>query len=678
MSEDWTMETQNEGEQGQLRLRFLGSLIEQLGAQLYPGTTATIAELISNAWDADAKNVWIEIPLDRAWGRGDQIVVTDDGSGMSYQDAETRYLMVGRKRRVELNLDLSDRGRPLHGRKGIGKLAAFGTAKVLECLTIDDHGQLTSFRLDYDRIRDLDPAEDYEVEPARGDEMLHDADGNPLSRGTRITLSVLRPRRAINEDQFRRSLARRFALDANEMRVFVNGTDIGRFDYDLEFRFPRDGQLFDSDTVSVSAHGWADMELDGRPVRWWIGFTEKPLREKQLQGVSVLARGKMVQRPFFFQRTAGAEGQLGQEYLVGEVQADWLDEGHDIETDFIQANRDQLQLEDEELNVFVEWGQNLIQRALREWSNLRQERVAQGLDFENFTDLMDRLTREERQRMTRVVRAVSKIPAIELDDARALVGSVVDAHQDTIVRGLLESIDADDPEFQTRIWEVVNQFALIDARRNQTVIEARLKAIAELRQFVDSGALEVPTIHEHIKRHPWLLDPRWYLLDDEVRLSDLGITPDEGESDGRMDYLFALGPSSPYTHDELLVVEIKRGTLRNGNLRSVKADEISRFHRYVLAAQESQRISSDPLRVTGLMVAQRYTEDADRQRKSLQTLGDVRLVFRTWNRVLKETERLHEGWLAVTNRRAQDSSDSQDISVSDEASATQSQLPLGT
>ena len=88
-----------------LRLRFLGSLIEQLGAQLYPGATATMAELISNAWDADARNVWIDIPLGQPWAEDDRIVVTDDGIGMSYEDAETRYLLVGRKRRVELEQD---------------------------------------------------------------------------------------------------------------------------------------------------------------------------------------------------------------------------------------------------------------------------------------------------------------------------------------------------------------------------------------------------------------------------------------------------------------------------------------------------------------------------------------------------------------------------------------------
>ena len=233
-----------------------------------------MAELISNAWDADARNLWIEIPLGQPWTEDDRIVVTDDGIGMSYEDAETRYLLVGRKRRVELEQDLTDGGRPLHGRKGIGKLAAFGTAKMLECLTVDAGGQITSFRLDYDHIRDLDPTEDYEVERAQRDEVLRDHGGNFLAHGTRITLSVLRPRRAMNEAQFRRSLARRFALDANKMRIFVNEEEIGRFDYDLDLRFPRDGRLLDTG-VSVAADGWAEMELASGPVRWWIGFTEK-------------------------------------------------------------------------------------------------------------------------------------------------------------------------------------------------------------------------------------------------------------------------------------------------------------------------------------------------------------------------------------------------------------------
>ncbi len=233
----------NDSERKPLRLRFLGSLVEQLGAQLYPGATATIAELISNAWDADARTVWIDLPLGTAWAEDDEITVVDDGIGMSYDDAENRYLLVGRKGRVELSRDTSEGGRPLHGRKGIGKLAAFGTARIMECLTVDRSSETTSFRLDYDAIRSLDPSDDYRAESAQGDAALRDPEGNDLAHGTRITLSALRPRRALNEQQFRRSLARRFALDADQMRIVLNGEDIGRFDLDLDVRFPEDGFL---------------------------------------------------------------------------------------------------------------------------------------------------------------------------------------------------------------------------------------------------------------------------------------------------------------------------------------------------------------------------------------------------------------------------------------------------
>ena len=54
--------TNQPDDEAPLVLHFGGKLVEQLGAQLYPSVTATVAELISNAWDADAKNVWVSLP----------------------------------------------------------------------------------------------------------------------------------------------------------------------------------------------------------------------------------------------------------------------------------------------------------------------------------------------------------------------------------------------------------------------------------------------------------------------------------------------------------------------------------------------------------------------------------------------------------------------------------------
>ena len=623
---------------------------------MYPSVTSTIAELISNSWDADAKNVWVKIPFEQLREPGAEIVVVDDGSGMTHEEARDRYLIVGRKRRVALGRDKSKEGRPLHGRKGIGKLAAFGTAKTLECHTLAKNTLTTiRFRLDYDKIRQEDAGSDYQVEPPiTVVETITDPNGNNLEHGTRIVLSDLKLKRNISEKVFRQSMSRRFALDTGAMNIYLNNSQIERFDYPVEFRFPQDGAPEGVSIIDQWAEDSIDSDdsADSKPVKWWIGFTEQPLKDQSLQGISVLARGKMVQRPFMFQRAQGLTGQLGQEYLIGEVQADWLDAGNDIDQDRIQANRDQLQLEDEELDSFMTWGQGLLKWALQARNDLRKDKVEGDLNDLLSKGLIDELSPLEQRQMKRVISAISKISELSIFEGRELVKSVVNARSDTIVRGLLEEIDSTEPGFQTKVWDIIRQFGIIDARRNQSIIEARLKAIEELHRFIHEGAREVPTIHKHIKDNPWLIDPRWNLFGNEIDLRTFGIVPEPGEPGSRVDFLFILGPSQPDAHDELLLVEIKRATRKDGKPHAVSSEEIDRFHRYALQIRRKQRNNSNPYLLTALMIAQEYTNEAREVKESLETVRGMNLIFRTWDHVLLETERLHKGWLAVTTRRA--------------------------
>ncbi len=369
-----------------LELKFLGALVEQLGAQMYPSATATIAELISNAWDADASNVWVEIPLGEPWTESSKIVVLDDGHGMTRAQAADQYLVVGRKRRVQANSDRSRGGRPLHGRKGIGKLAAFGTARVIECYSVaqiqsaertDNTDAIPiSFRLNYDKIRHRPAGSNCKTEPARESGALVSPCGKPIVHGTRITLSGLRMKRAIGENQFLDSMSRRFALDASDMRISINGHPLSRFNYNVQIRLPRDMTSDRSNGDLQVEDDWGIEELtDERRVRWWIGFTKKPLADEGQRGISVIARGKLAQRPFHFERARGVSSQLGLEYMVGEVEADWIDEGCDIEDDRIQANRDQLRLEDDALAPFLDWGRKLVAWALRERQKIRSGAV---------------------------------------------------------------------------------------------------------------------------------------------------------------------------------------------------------------------------------------------------------------------------------------------------------------
>lgn len=640
-----------------LVLKFGGSLVEQLGAQLYPSATATVAELISNAWDADARNVWISIPFGTKWTRDSDITVLDDGHGMTRVEAQRSYLIVGRKRRVEEGTDLSPGGRPLHGRKGIGKLAAFGTAGILECHSLKAGSEI-SFRLDYDRIRQLKPTEDYRVEPAERTEPLVSPDtGQALTHGTRIRLTRLWLKRALTESQFIQSMSRRFALSQAEINVFINGKPLGRFDIPVQFRLPRDEQPTDDSFGGLDDDGWGVEKLpNGDEVRWWIGFTEEPLEDERLQGISILTRDKMAQRPFLFDRAKGTEGQLGQEYLVGEVKAEWLDQGLDIDDDVIQSNRDMLQLEDERLEPLIVWGRRRLAWALRTRNRLRRDWILQEVeDDSQVDDLLEPFTANERKGYRRIAQNLARLPESSPEDVRNLMEQVINARSDVAVRELMEQIQDEEDPVQERMWKLVHEFGLIDARRLLSIIEARIHTIERLREAVVTGAREVPEIHNIILADHWLLDPRWDLLDHEVDTATFGITfqPEEDETGKQLDFLFVLTPGRPAAVDEAVVVEIKRGTHPNGRVRRATEDEVDKFARYVGQVQAYYQQSTESPVVRGLMIAQSYTQGADRKRRMLEQVSSPRLQFKTWDRVIDETYKLHVGWLELSRRRAE-------------------------
>jgi hypothetical protein len=90
-----------------------------------------LAELIANAYDADAKNVYII-------SNKDDIRVEDDGHGMSYEAGDiAKYLNVAGVSRTTETESLTKSGtRRKMGRKGVGKLAALSVSEDVDVLTI--------------------------------------------------------------------------------------------------------------------------------------------------------------------------------------------------------------------------------------------------------------------------------------------------------------------------------------------------------------------------------------------------------------------------------------------------------------------------------------------------------------------------------------------------------------
>lgn len=103
-------------------------LLRELGERLVGQPHIALAELIKNAFDADARLV--EICFE-----GDSITIFDDGHGMSERDFLERWMRIGTGRK-EVDGYSPELHRAMTGSKGVGRLAAQLLASHLELTTV--------------------------------------------------------------------------------------------------------------------------------------------------------------------------------------------------------------------------------------------------------------------------------------------------------------------------------------------------------------------------------------------------------------------------------------------------------------------------------------------------------------------------------------------------------------
>jgi HSP90 family molecular chaperone len=130
-------------------MQYAGGLVKHLGLSMYRGAVPALAELISNSWDADATKVTVTVPF--GVGMKDQrIIVADNGRGMTWDEVQQAYLVVGRDRR-KAEGEKTPGNRVVMGRKGLGKRAGFGIAQVVEVRTVCSRWA-THFQMDFEKI----------------------------------------------------------------------------------------------------------------------------------------------------------------------------------------------------------------------------------------------------------------------------------------------------------------------------------------------------------------------------------------------------------------------------------------------------------------------------------------------------------------------------------------------
>ena len=198
-------------------MKFDLNTLEHLGVRLYTQYPPMIAELISNSWDADADNVSIDL-FDTG---SKKIVVKDDGDGMTKDELNAQFLLIGRNRRVKEGRDTSNtKGRPVLGKKGIGKLSMFGIAQRITVSTIKNQLK-NSFTMDYELMKKSSGI--YNPVEVAVDEATDEPEG------TTITLEQIKRKSKFRPVDLANSLARRFSI-FDEINVKIRHNDVDAVD----------------------------------------------------------------------------------------------------------------------------------------------------------------------------------------------------------------------------------------------------------------------------------------------------------------------------------------------------------------------------------------------------------------------------------------------------------------
>ena len=239
-------------EEAVLEISFDINTIDHLGVKLYSTIPPMIAELVANAWDADAKNVDVLLKDDGS----KSIVVKDDGHGMNFDELNNSFLKIGRNRREETNVSYTSGGRAVLGKKGLGKLSVFGIGKIVTVTTIKD-GLKNQFRMKYEEMKTTQGGKYHP-------EILFYNVTSSENSGTEIKLEDIRRSSNFDEDKIVDSLSQRFTLYSDDFKVNVkrNNDDailVGNNNFlethhQFKWEFPKD---FTRDEIGDASYSFA-------------------------------------------------------------------------------------------------------------------------------------------------------------------------------------------------------------------------------------------------------------------------------------------------------------------------------------------------------------------------------------------------------------------------------------
>lgn len=368
---------------GSFKFEISLSVLNHLGRNLYRNFTTVVGEAISNAWDADAKNVWIYVDRDNA-----TLLVKDDGYGMTASDFQDKFLKIGYSKRKGGDIH-SPFGRPFIGRKGIGKLALLSCADKIAIITKTMSseyvgGVIDNSELDRAIVDDLTPDE-YPLELLDADRFEQYIVGH--TQGTIIYFDGIKDGIRSSLDTLKKTLALyfRFSLLDGSFRIYVQdelvdvdclNDLIGDSEFLWKFNNLSDPLIDRLESQVAEMHALGSPDLDAR-LTGFIASVKKP-RDLKVIGtgeqakVDLFVNGRLRERDMLRHIPTA---RVTESYLYGQIHFNVLDDSQDRFT----SSREGVISNDPLFAQLLEIVQNQILRViLEDWDEWRRKHKKDG------------------------------------------------------------------------------------------------------------------------------------------------------------------------------------------------------------------------------------------------------------------------------------------------------------
>lgn len=596
--------------------------IDHLGVKLYTMIPPMLAELVSNAWDADAHNVYIKLVN----GDNKQISVQDDGEGMSFDELNEKFLKIGRNRREDLNCDISAGGRPVLGKKGLGKLSMFGIGHKITITSVKN-GLKNCFVMDYNDIHNVANSNG-EYEP----EMLCVDETTDEISGTCITIDDLSRKTDFDLESIESGLRSRFKIFSEDFVVHIGDTividdcSISENSYQFKWIFPDDYNEIDSELLNFGIN---------KGVVGTIYTAKTPLKSAQ-QGIVLFSRKKLVQENKAFDKRGNDNFFM---YMSGSFDVDFVDE--DMHVDNCSTDRKSLawdNYDNSELEKLKELLEEVVSASQVKWRKLRKEQKKKDLKNKSLDidKWLKSLTPAEKPLAKKLVNAILENDDIATNQAEEFVEQIKDMYGFKSFQDFTaELAEMDKLDDKTAI-KLLTDWQTIEAKEFARIAIGRMETINQFAKFVKEDASETKVIQKFLAEFPWLLDPKMTKFDREKNYSRIlkeNFPDDKLElKDRRLDFLC--------TNDSGLVhiIELKRPSIK---ITSKQIDQITQYVEFL-----RNKFPNEAKQIEGYLISDKMTYDPG-VKLMIEGMKTQGIYIKSYSELLDEARRYNEQFFSV-------------------------------